>query len=518
MKKRILSALLAVMLVAAFAGCGSETPASATGSGSTVSTSEASKAESVNSETPSGEPQKLVMTFLTWTGAPADVDTVETQINELLRSKFNVEIDMQIYDMGTYKQSMTLALAGGEQIDIMNGVTLGYPNLVAQGYLLDLEENDLLATYGSGITDAIQKDFIDACRINGVLYGLPQNRDMAVGRGSMAVVTDDLTAVGYTAPADAGEIIKISEAEVNDLLAKIHEKFPDKEVFRPTTTNSFSQYSDVDLLGGNVFGVLLDYGKELTVENLFTSDAYMEYCQLMYDWNQKGYINQDAATDTTAVANLVKAGTLSSYTTGGKPGSKQQESSMGIDMTIFQTKEDFVSSSAVASFPWSIPLNTVDAELSMKVLNEFYTNADLETLLIYGIKDTHYTLAEEGLAEIILDESGTASYSTLGWLAPNQFISYALKGNSADLWKETEAFNSTAQLSAASGFSFDSTNVATEMAALQNVYDEYQKSVEFGFVDPATALPEMNSKMMDSGLQKVIDEKQAQLDAWAASK
>jgi putative aldouronate transport system substrate-binding protein len=55
------------------------------------------------------------------------------------------------------------------------------------------------------------------------------------------------------------------------------------------------------------------------------------------------------------------------------------------------------------------------------------------------------------------------------------------------------------------------------MTSAQNVYDEYQKSVEYGFVDPATGIDEMNAKMQKAGLDKIITEKQTQLDAWAAA-
>ena len=79
-------------------------------------------------------------------------------------------------------------------------------------------------------------------------------------------------------------------------------------------------------------------------------------------------------------------------------------------------------------------------------------------------------------------------------------------------------FNDSAVVSAASGFTFDTTNVANEVTAVQNVYNEYQASVEYGFVDPETGIAEMNEKMMSAGLQKIIDEKQTQLDAWAATK
>lgn len=84
--------------------------------------------------------------------------------------------------------------------------------------------------------------------------------------------------------------------------------------------------------------------------------------------------------------------------------------------------------------------------------------------------------------------------------------------------REQHSLIKEARQSPASGFAFDSTNIATEQTAVTNVYDEYRKSLEFGFVDPEVAIPEMLQKMNSAGLQKIIEEKQAQLDAWAASK
>lgn len=192
-----------------------------------------------------------------------------------------------------------------------------YTSAIQQGYLSDLEENDLLATYGPDIADAVGQENIDACRVNGALYGLPSNRDLAQGRGCVAIATEYLDGIGYDTTSD-DETIKISQDELDDIFAKLHEAYPDKEVYRPI---SVSQSTNVDALGGSLFGVLLDYGQSTEVVNLFTSDVYRDYCKRIYDYNQKGYISADATTDTTAVGELVKAGTLMSYTTGGKPES-----------------------------------------------------------------------------------------------------------------------------------------------------------------------------------------------------
>ena len=153
----------------------------------------------------------------------------------------------------------------------------------------------------------------------------------------------------------------------------------------------------------------------------------------------------------------------------------------------------------------------------MILLNELYTNPQLADLIIYGIEVVHYEITEDGFLDANAGSS-QGTYSTLNWLYPNQFASTVLVGNTADLWERTETFNNEAIKSPALGFAFDSTKIATELTSVTNVYEEYQKSLEYGFVDPEVGIPEMLEKMNNAGLQKIIDEKQAQLDAWAAAR
>ncbi len=519
--KKGLALLLAVMMIFSLAACskgGSTNDGGAKTNDTTQNADQGSATQAPADTQNNGEITHLVMSFMTWTGAPADTQKVQDAINAITKERYGIEVEFQISDASSYKQNMTLALSGGEQIDILSTILCNYNSMVQQGYLMDLEENDLMKNFGSGITDAVGEEYINACRINGKLYGVPNNRDMAQGRGCAAIATEYLEGIGYQVDPNQ-EIIKISQDELNEIYAKLHEKYPNLEVYRPTNL-SMSQFSNVDQLGGNPFGVLLNYGKELKVENLFTSDYYKEYCTRVYDYNQKGYISKDSVTDTTAVTELVKAGTLIGYTTGGKPGIKQQETNMcGRPMTIFQTLDDLISSSAVASFPWAISINTANAEASMKLLNAFYTDADLANLLAWGIEGTHYKAVDNDVINFAdgVDATNSGWNHSVGWELPNQFITHVWEGSDPNLWTNIKNFNANAQKSAASGFTFDTTNVATEMTSVQNVYDEYQKSIEYGFVDPATAIDEMNAKMTKAGLDKIIAEKQTQLDAWAAA-
>ena len=509
MKKILAFILAAVFVLSAFAGCGNKAE--------TAPAPGAAEAPAATEGAAPAEVVKIVVAFPTWSGAPADLKEIEAAMNEISVAKIGVEATLLVTDFGSYKQQMTLMMSGDEQLDVISNLGAGYSTNVMNGFYIDMEENGLFETYGQGIVEAVGMDYINACRVGGVLYGLPNNRDMAVGKGCYSIRTDLLTSVGYV-PTGA-EIETGTLEEIYALFALLHEAYPDMEVFRPVT-GSLNQLRPYDFLGGDNFGVLLDGGNSLEVVNLFESEEYLAYCQQMRDWYTAGYISVDAATDTTGVGDLVKAGTLIAYNTGGKPGIKAQESALcGYDMTIIQTEPDYMASNAVASFPWSIPLNTVDAVAAMKWLNLLYTDADMMNLICWGIEGKHYVQKDDGFLTYPegVDASTSGYNHAMNWMFPNQYILKVWEGNAATLWPDTQAFNNNSVHSKALGFSFDPANVMTEYTACTNVYNEYQKSLEFGLVDPAEGIAEMNAKMEAAGLDVIIAEKIAQLEAWAAA-
>ena len=61
-------------------------------------------------------------------------------------------------------------------------------------------------------------------------------------------------------------------------------------------------------------------------------------------------------------------------------------------------------------------------------------------------------------------------------------------------------------------------NVSTEVAGFRNVLDEFGKSLYTGSVDPEEYLPQLEKKLEATGIDKVIDEMQKQIDEWKAER
>lgn len=466
---------------------------------------------------------KVIVSFMNYTGRPAGADRIQELISAYTEENFGISVELLVLDSASYNQNMTLMLTSGEQVDVFNAVTLGYTSCVNNDYCLDLEEDDLIATYGAGILETLDETYIDACRIDGTLYGLPQMRDMAVGMDCFAIGAEYLDEIGFDYASmyteESSEIIYTDIDTISDIFAQLHETIPDKYVFEPSSAaNLLAQGVLVDQVGGDSFGVLLDPENSLVVEDLYSSDLFYDLCSRVYAWNQAGYISQDALTDDTAVTTQVQAGTLMAYSTAGKPGIKQQESNLcGREMIIFQCGDDFMKSSGVASMPWCINSGTEDPESAMTILNAFYTDSYLSNLLCWGEEGTEWQYTDDGHITYAdgIDADNTEWYNNVNWEMPNQFIAEIWEGDSLDIWTEMEAFNDESVKSIALGYAFDNSDVSSTYTALTNVYNEYVESLLLGFSDPDTVIPELEEKLQAAGLEEYMAAKQASLDAWA---
>ena len=532
MKKRFISLMMVcILLMGCMAGCGNDKNQTATAGNASETGSAAAQttAPKVTEMSKNGEYPVVTMAYVNFTGAPNGLDRIEKLMSAYTEEKLGISLDLMVFDTANYAQQLQLMLTSGEKLDIYNALILGYSACVNNGYTLNLEENDLLQTYGSGILETMNEAYIEGCRINGVLYGLPQQREYASGVLGVIIPNQYLDTIGYDYAAaeskqDPGllmseDILYTDMETINDIFAKLHEAYPDKYVFGPQQV--LSHAIEVDNVGGDYFGVLFDDAADLTLENFYESQEFYDYCKMVYDWNQAGYISKDALTDTTAVATQVMAGQTMAFISSTKPGFKTAEVlQLGMECTVFQAGGFYAASSSPASMPWCINSSTENPAAAMQILNALYTDAYLSNLLIWGEENVDYVVQEDGKINYPegLDASTVDYYSGVNWELPNQFIAHVWHTDSSDIWEQYQRLNSEAVQSPAMGFNFDNSSVSTEYAALTNLWSEYSKQLMYGFLDPDIGIPELVEKMEAAGLQKYMDEKQKQLNEWSKNR
>lgn len=443
-----------------------------------------------------------------------DIAIVQEKISELTKGKINATVKITTIPFSSWTQQTSLMLASGEPIDLLwTSSSFNYNGNVASGQLYALD--DLLATYGEGITDSMDQRFMDACKVDGKIYGIPSIRDFAADYGFIMrkdmIERYNIDIDGIKEPSDMGDIFKVVEANE-----------PTMDGFMTAYPNTYTEIfgqTKYDKLG-NWFGVVELDDDTYKVINWFETDYYEELLYLVRDWYEKGYISKDAATITEMPEALVKADKLFSFSYNGKPGVALQESKKsGKEVVYVPFTKQISTTGTITNGMISIPITSTDPERAMMLMNLWYSDPELVNLFDNGVEGIHYVKGDNGLLNYPEGVDATnATYVPITWRIGNNFLADVWEGLDADIWQQMESFNNDAQASVALGFTFDVDPVKTEIAAVTNVISGYQMALETGTLDVSTVLPEFIAKLKAAGIDEIIEEKQQQLNVWAQSK
>lgn len=458
-------------------------------------------------------PYEVTMAF--YGNQQKDMLEVQDAMNKITKEKINATVKLMPIAVSTWQQQTNLMLTGNEKIDLMFASSgFNYSTMVAKGQLNPL--NKLLDKYGEGIKKALDPAQIAASQINGENYAVTAVRDLASDYGIL--MRKDLLDKYHLDPGkiktindlDAVfQVIKDNEANMVPLVAK-----------NPGTAPFNAGYITYDPLGAGV-GVLPNYDNNLKVVDFYETKEYADQLNTLHRWYQKGFMLKDAATSKQDGREMVKAGKAFAYFSNLKPGTEIEASrKSGKEMTVVRLTDAYTTTDSISGIMWSIPKNSKDPARAMMLLNLLYSDKQLYNLFTWGIEGKHYVKKSDN----VIDYPPGVDIQNLGYnfgtpyMSGNQFLSYTWTTEDPDIWKKMDEFNKSAKKSKALGFSFDVDKVKTELAAVNNVLTEYRVGLETGTLDPAENLPKFIDKLKAAGSDKIISEKQKQLDEWAKTR
>lgn len=514
--KKILALILALCLLALCAACGSKepstdtTPPTSSDTGNKPASGDTGSKPAANNNQPSGtaEVPNLVFAFPSYSNTD-DHASISAAMSEITKEKLGCTVELLPIDFTGYQEQMTLMTSGTEALDILLiSPFFGITGFIAQGQVVPITqyEDTLLAD----AVAEIGKEYVEACKYSGELYGMPSLHEFGASYG-IIFRTDLLEKYNI----DVSNIKSFEE--LTPILDIIKQNEPD--VVPLTTFNS--AYTVAEAVFDSMFDECGDKLGDLRMDDKtgkiitrFETDEYRYWCDVAYDWYQKGYVFEDVATSQESAESLMAADRLFCWLANGKPGYEEQEElNTGKQLTYIQLTPAISTTTSVNALQLGMARNCKDPELAMKFLNLLYTDADLMTLLANGIEGKHYTKNDKGLAVMVENSSWVFN----SWEMGNNFLTLLWDTDPATKWEDTRVFNKTAVYSKAFGYTFDMTNLATEVAACQSVLEKYRFAIENGVISTDSVLDEFVSKLYDAGLQAIMDEKQAQLDAFLAS-
>jgi len=443
---------------------------------------------------------------------PSDLPLVQNAVNEITKQKIKATVKFTPISAANWTQQMNLMLTGGEKLDLF--VVLGnYSQLMAQGQIISL--NKLIDEHGQGIKTVLDPDFLNAAKIKGEIYGIPTIRNFASSQG---ILMPKELVDKYQ--IDMNKIQNVDDVEAAFKTFKKDEPNIDPLVPALGGLSHLDGFIRYDKLGDRI-GVLPDYDNNLKVVNLYETEEYAQLLKKMREWYTSGLILKDASTNKSSQYDLIKAKRAIAYMPAMRPGIEQGESRMmNMPMVSATLIPPVATTSTVTNVLWGIPSSSKLSEKAMEFLNLLYTDKEIVNLLDWGIEGKHYVLDENQVVSLppgVTAENSGFSWD-VGWIFGNQFLSHIPNGSDPKLWEQTEEFNKSAIKSKALGFTFDLSSVKTEYAAVSNAINQYKLPLETGSVDPNKILPEFIAKLKSAGIDKIIAEKQKQLDEWAQKK
>jgi putative aldouronate transport system substrate-binding protein len=347
-------------------------------------------------------------TEITWLNilhtASPPTDTVLDQIEE----KTGTEIKFSWIPDASKEERINTALASDSLADIVTLTMLdnsSVRNSLKSGMFWNVEE--YLDEFPN--LKAISKDTRESASIEGKLYGVPFQKDLA--RNGVVLRKDWLDNLGLSVPKTTEELMDVAKAFTED----------DPDGNGQDDTTGFMDRSDL------IYGAFKTLGSyhgtpniwEVDSEGNFTpefeTDGYIKTMDYMKELYENGWINKDfAVTAKTDQQQNFAQGKAGIYVGALFDSKNLQTMAAGIqDQMEIALVNDMTSNANPERAIWSagngiggllaFPRSEVKDEAELKRVLKFVNgllDKEIYTLMTYGIEGTHYKLNNEGAYEI----------------------------------------------------------------------------------------------------------------------
>lgn len=494
MKKKMAVLLAAlVVLSSVFAGC-SKKPADPGKDNSVVENNDGSKGEGTKEQ---GKTEEVVT--LKWvqlgSGMPTNYDAWLKVLNSYLEEKIGVNVDVEVISWGDWGNRRNVMINSGEYFDILFTDSGNFMSDINIGAYYNIK--DILATASPELYEFIPADYWEAVTVNDGVYAVPTYKDSSL---SNYIVWDKALAEKY-AP-DYKNLNTLMS--LTDTLKAIKEG--EGIVPFPIESNGLSMILSLyDGMGIDLPFLGVRYNDESrTVVNVLEQDDIMEQLKTIHSWYKDGIINADAPTvdqGPTYKAVAIAQGWPSAAITTWGPN-------MGVEAEAIQINETIVSNSTVRGSMNAIYAGSKYPEKSLQLLQLVNLDTKVRDMFYYGLEGENFDYVDGKINKL------NSEWPMAGYTQGTFFTISPLADTEFNQWDEVKALNEVAKPSVLLGFSMEASNIQNELANCKEVYTKYQSELMTGSRNPEELIPVITAELKAAGLDKIMTEAQAQIDAY----
>ena len=524
MKKAAALTLSAVMTAGLLTGCG------ASDSGASGSTTGGSQTQSSNAgQTSGGETtpdlsEHVDLTMYLLGDRTPDFDEVYGEINRLLEEKLNCSINVEFLSWGEHDTKYSLLFSGGEDFDlIFTASSWGhYEQTVALGGFYEMTE-DFIKTYAPGIWDVVPDLAWSQAKIDGKIYMVP-NYSNEFGQDVLAVRGDLMEEYG------------ISQITNWDELMNFYKTCAEHGMYASQGGPYYQFFQGQGLTttgGAPKSGELVLYNtqdpSDLDFTYILDWDGFTDYCKQMKELADMGCWSPDVLNSGAERQTGLLTGRTASmvWNIGSCTTYAKQANSENPDWNV--TLVDPVANMPKRVQPYinngvAINVNSKNPERAMMVLDLLYTDPTIHDMTRFGIEGKHWEAVGDDQYKVI-DESNFGVDSNCNWGWNNEAIKRTEYIENRTALDDThdemmDKWNSNVKAEHPyDGFNFDSTNVTTQMAAVDAALATYFDPLTNGLVDDVDAtLEQFRAAMETAGIRDILAELEKQAADYVATK
>ena len=522
--KKVLSVLLCALLLLSLVACSRSNQQSNNGSNQQNSGSSdkqnSGNAGTSDTNTPPDDTQTepdpfedYVELLLFSSGSSGqDTEKVMKVFNEKLKEKCNTTIKVTCLGWDNYQNQYNLILTTGEDADLMYVNPSLYNQYAATGAFADLTElfPKLMPQTYALFTDAQ----LQQVKVDGSLYMIPSYEKNYAQNGIFYRL--DL-AKKY----NLGEIDSIESLEAymdaiaqNETDIRAIDGNPEQALFQ-----LFKSYYGFEAIAGSSTSVIMVNSID-DIHNIIAypfTDEYLEWAHKMHDWASKGYWSSNALSSTMDPWSSIQVGT-SAITQANADGAKNMMKNMADKLPDSEcaywslanlTGYSFVN--PVTENGFAVPAASPNAERALRVLEIIKTDQELFDLWMYGIEGYHFDIAEDGnlIRPAAGQDPATVSTHSMSGAQYAMRVSNLMR-NDEGVWDGyADLLDMLASKEVANKFgavALDYTSVQAELAAVNQVVQQYGYPINVGVVDDVdAAVEEYRAQLKAAGIDRLLE-------------
>lgn len=481
-------------------------------------------------------------------GDPPDDTTylnkVQALWNEYLKEKLNCTVTIDFLTWNDWETNYNLKLMAGEGLDLITaGTWLDLWTNCSAGAFYDLTE--LLPEYAPNLYARLEPSEWEAMRYNGENLYIPQLWYAQWTDQGYAYRVDWAQEVGITEPITTFDqlseyLLKVQAAAgTGTIPANINAFYTHNNRAENWYTYVTAKTDDMymDLATGFTFILAYDMDEQKVYSPVFDDEIMKGYANLMKTWYDARVYNTDVLNCTDDIqARFVEGLTAcmglhtQSYTKGfsntfykhyqDDPLTPQDETNESARIGFFSPCDE--SNNLVTINPANdciaLSYTCKNPERAMMFMELLYSDPYLYRLMNYGIEGELYTIDADGyympIEKADWPEGEDRTFFTNMWGCRIDEFSYPSITWSADTEKINAHKMDIATVYPLTAFSFDSSMVNAEYAAMCDVVSQYMPLITYGqMADVDSTIEQFRAALKTAGIDSVINAVQQQVDA-----